>query len=159
MIRGWVESVIDNVEYSRNDGLNYWRERIFKSILLSIVFFGIFPYAFGLYMSIKNEVYLIAILDTLLYSVAVFTLIYRRLMLKTSIYIIIGMAYVVGISLVLFIGPASSGMDYLIGASILASLLLGLRGSIYSLTISTVLIIAITIGLFLNVFGDLLISF
>ncbi len=158
MIKSWIKSIIDNGEYSRQDGVKYWRERVYKSILLNIIFFGLFAFLFGMYMSIKDGIYFIAIMNVIIYTSIVFSLFVKRLSLAIRIYIIIGLTYFIGISLVFFVGPTGGGIAFFIGASFLASLLLGLRGSIYCLIINGILIILIAIGLYFNAFGNLMIS-
>ena len=158
MIKSWIKSIIDNGEYSRQDGVKYWRERIFKSILLNMIVFGLFAFLFGMYVSIKNEIYFISVMDVIVYTSIVLALFVKRLSLAIRIYIIIGLAYIVGISLVFFVGPTSEGLTYFIGASVLASLLLGLRGSIYTIIINVIFIFTIAIGLYFDIFGNFMIS-
>ncbi len=158
MKKDWIKSIIENGEFSREDGVRYWHEWVFKSILLILILFGFFAFLFGMYMSIKTGNHIITVLDVIVYTSVVLVLFVKRLSLAIRKYIIIGLPYIVGVSLVFFVGPTSEGLSYLIGACILATLLLGLRGSIYSISISGILVVIIAIGLYFDAFGNLMIS-
>ncbi|WP_083631110.1 sensor histidine kinase [Labilibacter marinus] len=157
MIR-WVKEYLSKGEYVASDGLNYWRERVFKSILIIIVGIGFVPYIFGMYMSFTFKVYSVAIVDTFVYASIIFIIFTHRIKLVQKIYFIVGLIFFIGVTLTLILGETGAGFNYIIGFSLLASLLLGLRGAINSLIITIGLIAFIAVGLHFNIFGSLLVS-
>lgn len=109
-------------------------------------------------MSFTEKVYSVAILDTLVYGLILFTIFSPRLTLFKRIYIIVGLVLFIGVGLTLILGAEGAGFNYIIGYSVLVSLLIGLRGAITSLFIVFGLILLIGVGLSFNIFGELGVS-
>ena len=147
-----IRSYIQEGTYSPSDGLNYWRERIFKSILLVILAFGAFPYGFGMYMSISEGLYLVAVIDTLVYGFIIFSVLTKYLSLANRVYVIITLVYFIGVALTILVGKDGAGFNYIIGAIVLSALLLGLKGAINSLLLTLLTIGVIALGLYFGVF-------
>ncbi|GAF04431.1 sensor histidine kinase [Saccharicrinis fermentans] len=153
-----IRSYIKEGQYNPEDGLDYWRERVFKSILLVIVIFGFFPYGLGMYMSFSQELYSVAVLDTFVYGALVYTIFAKRISLVRRVYFIVGLIFFVGISLTILTGKDGAGFNFVIGSIVMSSLLLGVKGAVNSLiaTLGTILLIAW--GLFVDLFEGLRIT-
>ncbi len=158
MIWESIKQKLDEGQYSPEDGVMYWRERVLKSIFLIVIIFGFLPYLFGSYIAIKMGVYSVMVTSSIAYFTVVFLFFTKWISLFIRIFLIILLTYAIGFMLVFNIGPESSGLSYFIGGSLLAALLLGIRGSIWSLIINIVLFIFIAIGLYYDLFKGLMIS-
>ncbi|MGQ1785251.1 MULTISPECIES: sensor histidine kinase [unclassified Saccharicrinis] len=150
-----IKSYVSVGQYSSADGLDYWRERIFKSILLVIIIFGIFPYGFGMYMAFSQEIYPVAVVDTLVYGAIIYSIFTKGISLIKRIYFIVGLIFFIGIALTILVGKDGAGFNFVIGSIVLSSLLLGLRGAIISLVATLITVLLIALGIYLDVFGNL----
>ncbi len=154
----WLQKIIDQGIKSHPVGSDSWREQVFKIILLIMGFFGIIPYALGMYLSITEHVYIIAGLNTFAYGSVLYIVFSKRISLVYRFYCTIGIVLILGIGLTLILGQVEAGFPYIIEFSVISALLLGLRGAINSLIIIFLFITSIALGLHLNLFGYLTIA-
>jgi len=158
MIWESIKQKLDEGQYSPEDGVIYWRERVLKSIFLIVIVFGFLPYLFGSYIAIKMEAYSVLVTSSIAYFTVVFLFFTKWISLFVRILVIIILTYAIGFMLVFNIGPEASGLSYIIGGSLLSALLLGIRGSIWSLIFNMVLFIFIAVGLHFDIFNGLKVS-
>jgi len=155
MVKRKLKEIIEIIErgrYSPEDGITYWREKILKIILLIILVFGLVPYILGSYLGYKFGHPELPIVNTISYFSIIYLFISKKLSLFIRILLIIIIAYTIGVSLVFLIGPEASGLSYIIAASLLSALLLGLRGSIGTLILNIIIFVFIALGLHYNWF-------
>nr|WP_289055336.1 hypothetical protein [uncultured Carboxylicivirga sp.] len=114
-MKSWVKNNLAASEFQLDDGLNYWREKIYKSIILIVSIVGLPAYAFGMYMSIVHKVYSVAIIDTVVYASLLYLWLKNPFKLRTKVHILICLPLIVGCSLILILGPKGAGFSYFIG--------------------------------------------
>lgn len=154
-MKSWVKKILEAREFKLHDGFDYWRERVFRSIILIITIVGLPAYISGVYMSIIHEVYIVAVIDTVVYAALIYLLLFDKIRLKYKVYTLISLPLVIGCSLVIILGPQGAGFSYFIGFVILASILLGIKGAIGSLIIHISFTITVALGIYFKLFGDL----
>jgi len=148
----------ENTKLTPDDGVLYWRERVLKSIFLIIIFSGLPPYIFSSYLALQTGNYALIAINTIVYFFIIILSIANKFSFFVRISSIIVMAYIVGLALLFLVGPKANGLSYIIAASILSSLLLGIRGAAGSLLINVILFLTIALGLHYNFFGNMKIT-
>ncbi|MBX7257119.1 MAG: response regulator [Candidatus Hydrogenedentes bacterium] len=132
---------------SRRDvDLLYWREYILNAILFVGVILGTVTYVPSLYMSIVGGVYGVAFIDTVVLLIAVGLFFGKRIPFHFRSVGLISMMYVLGVWLLVSVGPISQ--IYLFAFSVMAGLLLGVRAAIAALVLNavTLLFVGFTSG-------------
>lgn len=144
-------------QYSKCDGINYWRELLFLAVLPVIFVFGFIALVFGVYLAIREGFTMIAVFNILAY-LSLFLLVQKKIRLKTRSIILLLVVYLLALVLLVILGPMGAGYIYLIAFSVIASLLLGLKASIITIAINILTILFIGLGLKTGLFGRLLIT-
>lgn len=144
-------------QYSKTDGINYWRELLFLAVLPVIFVFGFIALVFGVYLAIREGFTMIAVFNILAY-LSLFLLVQKKIRLKTRSIILLLVVYLLALVLLVILGPMGAGYIYLIAFSVIASLLLGLKASIITIAINILTILFIGLGLKTGLFGRLLIT-
>ncbi|MCU4157524.1 HAMP domain-containing histidine kinase [Carboxylicivirga sp. A043] len=152
MFRGWVKNQLEAKEFKESDGLFYWRERIYRSIVFIISITGLPAYVFGIYLSIKHNLISITIADTIVYGLLLFLWLKNPFTLKIKTILLISFPLILGVLLIIIAGPRGAGFSYFLGFIILASILLGFKGTIAGLVIHIVFSTIIGVGLASNWF-------
>ncbi|MCU4177389.1 sensor histidine kinase [Carboxylicivirga sp. N1Y90] len=154
-MKEWVYKQFETKDFEPKEGITYWRNKVLNSILLLICLFGFIASAFGIYMSIIKEVYIIGIIDSIAYGFLLFLFLNNKLKYTFRAISLIAIPFLVSIGLLIILGPAGAGNTYLIGFTIIASILLRIKGAITSLIIAFLIIALIALGLEYKVFGEL----
>jgi signal transduction histidine kinase len=134
-MRNWIKHKLTPKEFSIEDGLAYWRERIYYSIILIITLAAIPGYLSGTLLGIKEGYYNISIINTVVYGCLVFLFLKDPFKLKVRIFLLLSLPFIVGIALLIILGPGGAGLMYLIGFSILSAILLGVPGAIAGMAV------------------------
>jgi PAS domain-containing protein len=139
----WLSKLTGNFfsDSSRNDvdcieTLQYWRERILSAILLFGIIFAIIPYIHGMQLAFQEKAIGIAIVDTVVYGLAIGLFVTRKIKFKTRAALTISILYAVGLAVLIYRGPVTSGLIYLFSFSFFGGILLGLRAAILTLAIN-----------------------
>ncbi|MCK5162454.1 MAG: PAS domain S-box protein, partial [Desulfobacula sp.] len=140
------------------DGITYWQEKVLLTLLLVTVALGLIAYIPSFALSIKEGLWIIAVIDTFMYIFILFLFLKPNLSFTfraTSIPLI---SYLLGMVLIITLGPFGAGPVWLFFFPVITGVLLG-----YKMAFTALIINALTItGLgFLINFGlaDLLVVF
>ncbi len=123
--------------------LSFWRERIVTVTLLSGVLFALYPYIQGMILSFKEGSWGIIIVDNMVYMGAVVLLLARRLKFEIRAVGTLIMLYAVGLTVLLYRGPVTSGLIFLFAFSLFGGVLLGLRAAVAAILINCLSLIFI----------------
>ncbi|MDZ7832389.1 MAG: PAS domain S-box protein [Desulfobacterales bacterium] len=115
------------------DSLVYWRERIVWSILLTGVIFGGIAFVPSVRLCIKEGRWLVVFFDTAIYAMVVILFFVRQIPFIVRAYAIIIGSYILGMVLMLVIGPSASGPLWLFAFPIIAGIILGIRAAFAAL--------------------------
>lgn len=137
--------------FQQCDGLLYWRERIFNGILLAILIFGtlaIFP---NLIAALKAKMYPIFILDSLIYLTVLVVVFVRKIGLKLKIFILIFSFYLLGIFLLVTMGPFGPGLIWIVCGSVLIALFLDFKKTLYSIAFNCLIVITLALLIYFKI--------
>ncbi|MBL7213110.1 MAG: HD-GYP domain-containing protein [Desulfobacteraceae bacterium] len=127
--------------FTREDGIRYWQDRLLFTLLFAGVVLGAFVYFPSVALCIKEKLWSVGIADTIIY-IWIIVLFFRRSIpfaVRASTFIII--SYILGMVLLLTIGPFGAGPVWLFAFPVIAGLLLGLQSSLIALSVNAVTII------------------
>ncbi|WP_311197591.1 putative bifunctional diguanylate cyclase/phosphodiesterase [Rugamonas brunnea] len=121
--------------------LAHWRAQIFARLLLVVFMLGVATAIPSALLAAHEGIWLIAAIDVLamLWIGAIWRL--RRLAYASRVWHFLGVIYVVGVGLLLKVGPISQ--IYLLAIPVLAALLLGFRPALCMLALTTATVLAL----------------
>ncbi len=125
-----------------SEGVDYWKNRLLFTLILSLIFFGFIAYIPSVYVSIKEKIWSIVVVDSAVYGLIIFLGFSRRLSPKSKIIILLCTAYLLGTFLLVILGSEGAGFIWLFLFPVLAGLLLDMKAVLISNLITT-----ITLGL------------
>lgn len=156
-VKQYISEKLTNKEFNPTDGINFWREKILNSLLLVLVIFGFFAYLLGVYLSIENNFISIAIADSLAYGLLLWLFLSNQVRLVHRMYFMVTAVLLLAAVLLFVLGPYGAGLVYLVGFSILTSILFGLRAAVISLIVQFLVIVIIALGIWYQWFAGMLI--
>ena len=130
-----------------SDQLTLWRERIIMTICLIGVVFGPFSLIPSLILSYLESRWDIFALGLVTYLTALVVVIWRNQTLRFKAWLCFAIFYLLGLGLILNLGPFGAGYIFLFGGSIMAAAMIGFGAAIFSLVLN--LLILSFIGLLL----------
>lgn len=135
-IRQFHEKYISQPNLYPTHGLRYWQERIVGTILLIGVPLGFIVYIPSVLLSIKEDRTEIVVIDTLFIVCAIILLLFRRLPYGVRSAGIVAICYLIGLILLLVLGPFGAGPVWLFAAPIFAGAFGGQKASVTALFIN-----------------------
>jgi len=132
-----------------NDGIRYWQERLLLVFVFIGTFLGFFVYLPSVVLSIKEDLWSIAAADTVIYSWVIILFFSRSVPFVVRALTFSVMGYILGMILLLTIGPFGGGPVWLFAFPIIVAILLGLRFALISLALNagTIIIIGLLLQL------------
>ncbi|MBF0303867.1 MAG: response regulator [Desulfamplus sp.] len=118
----------------------YWQERILLNLLLACVIFGFVVYFPSVALSIKENLWIIAITDTLIYMYILFLFFYPGVSYNVKAFSFCAISYLLGLTLLSVLGPFGAGPVWLFTFPVLTGLFLGFKISVFALIINTITI-------------------
>jgi PAS domain-containing protein len=128
-----------------DDGIRYWQERLLMVFVFVGAVFGIFVYLPSVALSIKEDLWSVAVADTIIYAWVVILFFSRSIPFAVRAASISLIGYILGMLLLLTIGPFGGGPVWLFTFPVIVAILLGLRISLIALAVNAVTLIIIGI--------------
>ncbi len=119
------------------DSLLYWRARILFAILFAGLLLGVLLFIPIIPFVIKESLWRLAIIDAGAWLILL-GIILCRLRYEIRAAITMLMTYVVGVAVILLVGPLSGGPSWLFAFAVLTGVLLGSRNAIVALSINAI---------------------
>ena len=116
--------------------LQYWRERILGVIYLSVAGLGGIAYLPSVYLSLKEQIWWLAIFNTVGYSWFLVAACFRRIGFKAKAAILLLFIYALGVALLLRLGPFAAGPIWLFVFPVMAGLLFGMQTALLCLLLN-----------------------
>ncbi|MBN1117856.1 MAG: hypothetical protein JXA77_11660 [Bacteroidales bacterium] len=132
-------------EQEKPGEFEYWKSKLLFILLVSFLVFGTVAYIPSLIYSIITKEWIIAALDTFAYLVLIFLCFNKSLSKRNKSLIILGNIYILGIVLIIVLGPFGAGFTWLFLFTIFTGLLLDFRSVIYSTLIIFISLCLLTI--------------
>ena len=133
-------------------GLLYWQERTLAKLLVVAVVLGTIAYVPSVLLSLKEELWLVAVLDTLMLALVYLLLFVRGIPYRWKATCVSGIAYLVGLVLLWVLGPFGAGPVWLFAFPIMTGILLGLRASVLAVGLNIVPLVGF--GVVVSTVGD-----
>ena len=121
---------------AKEHNIFYWREKIYASIAMGLLFLGIFALIVSVIACIPEKLYFIAIFDILIYLFSVIIILSKRVSYSTKNYYLSFLFYIIGVVLLIALGKMAAGYSWLFSFPIIAGILKGLKTGIHALIIN-----------------------
>jgi len=128
-----------------DDGIRYWQERLLMIFVFVGAVFGFFVYLPSVALSIKEDLWSVAVADTIIYAWVVILFSNRSIPFAVRAVSVSLIGYILAMLLLLTIGPFGGGPTWLFAFPVIVAILLGLRMSLIALAVNagTLIIIGI----------------
>jgi len=120
------------------DSLTYWRVRILFAIILTGLLIGFFAFVPSVALAIKKKLWGLLLFDVVAWPVCTIILLSHRLRYETRAAIALLFFYVLGLIIIISVGPLSGGPMWLFTFAVLTGVLLGSKAAIMALTVNAI---------------------
>jgi signal transduction histidine kinase/ActR/RegA family two-component response regulator len=153
VLAGFFRRLITPSRILPSDGLRYWQEQILQAILLTALILGFFAYIPSFGLSLYEGLWGVAFIDTLIYILVI--LLYRGRMIsyRSRAIILVSLCYILGLVLLIALGPFGGGPIWIFTVPVLTAVLLGFRGALFSLFVNAVTLVIIGLMIFFHTMG------
>jgi len=151
------KSIVDRIvwPYSfEKDSLYQWRAFILSSILLAALLFGSFALIFATILIVKENAWGLALVDFLGLILCIIFLFIHRIKFEIRAAITLLMFYVIGLAVILSVGPLSGGPAWLFAFAILSGVLIGNFAALAAILMNAIFLSIIGILISTGKFGS-----
>lgn len=137
---------------------NHWKEKILYTFIFISVFLIFLMGMINFPDVIKHNYWVIVITITISYMGCLVMFFFPAISYKKRAAMASFLVYAVGVSIIYTVGPILASREWLFSFSIIASVLLGWPGAIFSITVNTITLIGISILIKIGFWKDLLVT-
>lgn len=130
---------------AKESGIDHFRQRLLHYLLLGFAIFGFIAYLPSVYYSFVHKFYGIAFLDTLVLGGVFLLVIKQQISFFNKSLGLLSLFYILGIGLLIFLGPNGAGFLWLLMFSIMTGVLLGGTPALVSLGINFVTLLVLSL--------------
>jgi PAS domain S-box-containing protein len=127
------------------DGLAFWQEKVLLNLLLVTVILGFFTYIPSFILSLREKLWVIAVMDTLMYIFVLFLFFRKDLPFKFRAAGVSLVSYVLGMILLTTLGPFGAGPVWLFFFPVITGTLMGQKQALHALVLNLLTLIGIGI--------------
>lgn len=135
------------------DSLSFWRTRILSTMLVFGIAVGFLVILSILPMAIEKKLWGLVFLDVLIWSAAVCLLLLPQIPYTVRAVCALLFTYIIGLAIIVSVGPLSGGPAWLFCFAVLAGVLIGPRTAVIALMVNTVTMGAIGYLMVRGTFG------
>ncbi len=135
-IKTLIKTLTTPRQLSAREGIHFWQEKVLLNLLLVSVVLGFFTWCPSVVLSIKENLWLVAGLDTLMLALVLGLFLKPDLSYGFRVASILVISYVLGMVLTLTLGPFGAGPVWLFFFPILTGVLLGARPASWALGVN-----------------------
>lgn len=143
-----IEALFKRPVHSRETGIDYFRHRLLFYLLLSIAVFGSIAYLPSVYYSLVYQYFSVIIIDTLALAWVFVLLFNTGLSFYQKSLGLLAVFYLLGVLLLVSLGPTGAGFLWLLLFSIMAGVLLGYRPALISFGMNLVTLAILSVLVF-----------
>lgn len=151
-VREWMIKSITPPKMKRRDGIQYWQDRIIFTLLMIGVFFGLVVYIPSVVLAIREKLWAVTVADTVIYCWVIVLFFKRSLPFQIRAASLVVLSYLLGMVLILSVGPYGAGPVWLFFFPIITGLFFNLRWTLAALTINILTIVSLAWLIYLDVF-------
>jgi hypothetical protein len=130
--------------------IQQWQNNFFATIMLYLTPLSIVLYIPSQLMSFRDELYSLAIANTIALIALQYMFFSKRLSIKIRKIILLSILYGLGIALLYFMGWSGPGLVYLLGFSIFSSLIISIKAGYITLIMNIAIFITLSLLANLN---------
>lgn len=123
--------------------LIYWRANVLFAILFTALLLCTLALVAAIALVMREQTWSLMIFDTLAYIVCLFLLLSSSLSFEIRSSVALLMCYIVGLGVIIIIGPLSGGPIWLFAFAVLVGVLLGLKAAIVAVALNSVTLVVI----------------
>jgi len=148
-----VDRIVWPYSYEK-DSLYRWRAFILSSILLAALLFGFFALISGIILVVKENAWGLAFVNFLGLILGVIFLFVHRIKFEIRAAITLLMFYVIGLTVILSVGPLSGGPAWLFAFAVLSGVLIGNYAAFVAILMNAIFLSIIGIMISTGKFGN-----
>jgi len=118
------------------DSLSYWRVRILFTIIFSGLLISLFVFVPLIAMVIKHNLWTLLMFDAAAWLIGISLLLASRPRYEIRAAITLFMFYILGLGIIIFVGPLSGGPAFIFAFAVLVGVLLGSKAAIKALILN-----------------------
>ncbi len=130
---------------AKKSGIAYFRQWLLHYLLLGFAIFGFIAYLPSIYYSFVHRFYGIAFLDTLVLGGVFLLVMKQQISFFNKSLGLLSLFYILGVGLLIFLGPNGAGFLWLLMFSIMTGVLLGVTPALVSLGINIVTLLVLSL--------------
>lgn len=138
--------------------LEHFRNEVFHKLVVLFIIIGLFPICYGAYLFFRESNIIAGVLELTFYIVILILLLSSRITNLVKRYIFVLCVYLLGLMLLLLVGPMGAGLLVIYSTFGLASCILRKRQNIFFIYISLIVFIVISVFLHLGILDHLAID-
>ena len=142
-VKDFVKTRTTPTGFTPDDGIRYWQERLLLVIVFVGATLGLLVYLPSVALSIKKDLWIVAVADTIIYAWIVILFFRPSIPFAVRAVTVSLISYILGMVLLLTIGPFGGGPVWLFAFPVIVALLLGLRISLIALAVNVITLIII----------------
>ena len=135
-----------------------WKNRLLFVMLIGLVILGFVAYLPSVILSVKQGLWMVAIVDTLVYLTVLYVAFSRKLSSRAKVKVTLITFYVLGIAMLLLLGQAGAGFNWLFLFPLLTGFFYGFRGVLFSTGVNIISLALLTFPVYFKTKGIGLIS-
>ena len=120
--------------------------------------FGLIAYIPSVYLSVRENLWPVVILDTAVYIILLILFAFRNIPYLYRVYSLLFIIYLLGVALLIILGPDGAGLVWLFAFPTLTSIMAGVRPALIAIAINTLTVIVLGFLNYLNIFHYTLMS-
>ncbi len=144
-LKDFIDRRTTPLDLTIDDGIRYWQERLLLILVLVCTFLGFFVYLPSVTLSIKENMWIVAVADTIIYGWMVILFFCRSIPFMVRAVTISLFSYFLGMVLLLTIGPFGGGPVWLFAFPVIVALIQRFRISLIALALNVVTVIVLGI--------------
>ncbi len=146
-LKKYIKKLIEPPDQAEPTGIDYFRERLLLVLLLGVAGFGSIAYLPSIYYGFVYKYFSVIFIDTLALGWVFFLLLKKNLSFfhkSTGLLIIF---YILGVWLLVILGPTGAGFMWLLLFSIMAGVLLGFKPALlsFALNVATIAVLSVLV--------------
>jgi len=149
-----INQLTTPAKYSKRDGIAYWQEKLFLKILFLSVTLGMIVYIPSMSRCINEKYWSLIFIDSLVYGFIFFLFFNRNFSLSFRTTCFPLMIYLIGLVVIISLGPFGDGPLWLFCFPLITGLLLGYKKAFWALMINAVTITLLIIFTHFNLTND-----
>jgi signal transduction histidine kinase len=135
-----------------------WQNRLLFVLMAGLVIMGFIACIPSVFLSLKEGLWMVALIDTLVYLTVLYVAFSKKLSSQAKVKIILITFYVLGIAILILMGQAGAGYNWLFFFPLLSGFFYGIRGVFFSTTVNIISLSLLTIPVYFKTEGIGLIS-